>query len=470
MKRFTIAVAFLALIGMARPARAPAQQHAAPSPLAGAMQRRTLGNGLEVIVVHNPSVPLATALVAVHSGAFTQDSSEAGLAHLYEHLLFRSFGGSATAFGWQVTKLNGTYNGSTSQEYVDYYVMVPSGNIESAIGLLADLMRKARFSNGSLKEERPIVLDELQRNVSDPEGELQRRLDRMLWGTSRHRKDVSGDSSSLELISLEHLRATYARYYVPNNAALIITGDVDAERVFTRAEREFGAWQRGADPFADRPIPPIEMLSSNAAVLVARDMHDVTIVVSLQGPSVGRDPGATYAADVLFDVLNDPSSAFQGRLVDHGPFRSISGQYVTQQHVGPIELRGKTTPELAQQALLALLDELDRLDQLQGVTDEDLSIAKKRRQVSTALMLESTAFLAPRLAFWWSSTGIDYFVHYDEQMAVQTIDSLRRFAQRYVVGKPRVIGILGAPDIISQLTNWLRQGARQSQPAQAPRP
>jgi len=339
-------------------------------------------------------------------------------------------------------------------------VMVPSKHIESGIRLLADLPRKARFSDGELTDERPIVLDELRRGESDPEQEIDRRVQRMLWGPSWHRKDVGGDSASIQAISLDRLKATYARYYVPNNAALIVTGDVRPERIFQAAQRHFGGWPAGPDPFADRPIPPIPPRSGTAAVMIPNNVPDVTILVALHGPSVGADPGATYAADVLFGVFNDPASVFQRRLVDSGPFLSIAGQYRLLDHTGPIEIRGKTTPQEARRALLALLAELDNLAQLDGVTDEDLAIAKKRRQVGTALMFERTASLAPSLAFWWSTAGMDYYLTYHDRMAAQTVDDLRRFARDYVVAWPRVIGVLAAPAIVDDLATWMRQGTR----------
>src|SRR5260221_2286098 len=151
------------------------------SSLDSVVRRKTLPNGLEVIVVRNSAVPLATALVAVHNGAFTQDSGEAGLAHLYEHLLFHSFRDKPEAFDIEATKLKGASNGGTSEEVVDYYVMVPSENVVRAIGLLADLVMKARFSNGDLKAERKVVLDEQQRRLSDPEGDLEQQVQRTLW-------------------------------------------------------------------------------------------------------------------------------------------------------------------------------------------------------------------------------------------------------------------------------------------------
>jgi zinc protease len=426
------------------------------------IQRKVLPNGLEILVVQNSAVPLATALVAVHNGAFTQESDEAGLAHLYEHLLFHSF--RHNSFGIEATKLKGVYNGSTSEEVVNYFISVPSKNVEPAIGLLADLLLKAGFSNGDLKSERAIVLDELHRDQSDPEGDLERQVQRTLWGTSWHRKDVGGDSSSLDGITVDRLKATYARYYVPNNAALIVTGDVDAGRIFSVAEDKFGDWKRARDPFVDRPIPVMPQLPKTTAIMVARDVLDVTIEIAMAGPSVASDPGATYAADVLFDVFNDAGSSFQRRLVDKGPFESISGHYQTQTHTGLIEFRGKTRAENSTEAIVALIGELQNLDLLDGVTDDDLVIARKRRQVGGALAREHTASLAPGLAYWWSAAGMDYYLTYSDHMATQTADSLRRFARGYIVASPSVIGVLGTSDVVAQVGDWMRRGPGGSAP------
>jgi zinc protease len=246
---------------------------------------------------------------------------------------------------------------------------------------------------------------------------------------------------------------------VPNNAALIVTGDVDPTDIFRAAEREFGDWKPAPDPFADRPIPAMPALAQTTAVMVARDVLDVTIVLAIDGPSVAADPGAAYAADVLLNVFNEGTSAFQQRLVALGSFESVAGQYLPLNHTGPIEFRGTTTPEKAKQAILALIGELQHLDLLDGVTDDDLAIARKRREVSAALERERIASLAPDLAFSWSSAGMDYYLGYREQLATQTADSLRRFARNYVVGKPRVIGVLGTPALVTEIGDWLRHGA-----------
>src|SRR5256885_1937576 len=237
-------------------------------------------------------------------------------------------------------------------------------------------------------------------------------------------------------------------------------GAVDPKRIPPVEDKKSGYWKPPPNPLAARPIPAMPRLERTTAVMVARDVLDVTIVIALDGPSVRTDPGATYAADVLFDVFNDPSSAFQHRLVELGPFESISGQYLTLDHTGPIEFRGKTSPEKAKKAIVALIGELQNFDLLYGVLDDDLAIARKRRQVAGALGRERTASLAPGVAYWWSATGMDYYLTYHDRMATQVADSLRRFAKTYIVGAPRVIGVLGTADLVTQIGDWLRQGAR----------
>src|SRR5437879_9681986 len=133
----------------------PTPVRAQQSPLARFIHRTTLDNGLEIVVAENHAVPLATVLVAVRNGAFTQEPAERGLAHLYEHVLFRSYKGDPNAFGRAAGRLNAASNGFTSSEVVSYFLMVPSQNLDGAIDLMAGLFQDARFSNQDLKEERP---------------------------------------------------------------------------------------------------------------------------------------------------------------------------------------------------------------------------------------------------------------------------------------------------------------------------
>jgi zinc protease len=230
---------------------------------------------------------------------------------------------------------------------------------------------------------------------------------------------------------------------VPNNAALVVAGDVDPASVFAQAARQFGSWKRREDPFARRPIPPIPPLERDTIVAVVEgDDGDVTVMLRWQGPSVGEDPAGTYAADVFSALVNQPHSGMQKRLVESGLFRSVSVSYYTLDKVGPITITARAAPERVGPALQALRSEIARFDDPDYFTPEELKIAKKRVEVDAAFDLEAGSSLAYTIGFWWSVAGLDYYRGYVDGIIAQDEDDLRAYVTRYMLGKPKVMGLL----------------------------
>ena len=429
------------------------------APADSTVHRTTLDNGLQVIVAENHSVPIVTVLIAVRNGAMTQDSGDEGMAHLYEHLLFRSYKGDPDAFALEASDLDADWNGTTAEEVVTYYLAPPSKNAVKAIALLARLVERPRFNARDLKDERPVVLNELQRDEADPEQALERQASRMLWGPSWSRKDVGGDSASLKHIDIPRLQQAYGEYYVPNNAALVVTGDISTSDVFAAAKEQFGPWTRAPDPFAQRPVPAVAPLTASSALLMGKPVSHALILVKYRGPSAGQDTISPYAIDLLCDVLNEHGSAFQRHLAGSGVFQSVQCGYETLGHVGPITFRGVTIPERATQALTALLHELDGLAGMEGVTDEDLAIAKKRQRVTSELEGESSYALAPVLAESWSIGGGEAYELYERRVAAQRLVDLKDVATLFVSAQPRIIAVLAPSEIIPNLQVALRPAA-----------
>jgi len=441
---------------------APAPGAAQDASPAVSRQRAVLDNGLTVVVEENHLAPLATVLVAVRGGAFAQAPGEEGLAHLYEHMLFRGYGRDPSAFGQEVADLRGMSNGATGYEVAKYWVAVPSEKTDKAIALLGRLLTHARFRRDDLKEARRIVLDELARGQSDPEQSLGRQVERQLWGAAWHRRDIGGDSASLTRITVAHLERTFERYYVPNNAAVIVTGDVSAPHVLEQVERRFRGWKRGADPFVADAGARIEALAVSRGALVANPyVRDVTITIALQGPGVRDDTAAAHAADALTEILAEPGSRFQEHLVGSGRFQQVGVSYTPLREAGPIRFVGKTTPTLAEQAVRALLSALEQPEYLLDLGDEELANAYKASELDRALAREVGAWLAPSLASWWATGGIDFT--FDDLQGALTLTDLRQFAERYVIGRPKVLGVLGPPEVIGRVAQWL-QGSGSSAP------
>jgi len=166
-----------------------------------------------------------------------------------------------------------------------------------------------------------------------------------------------------------------------------------------------------------------------------------------QGPSATKDPASTYAADVFSDVLNQPGSRFQRRLVDSGLFQSIGFNYYTLNHVGPISVFGQTSPQRLREALAALQEELKRVDDPGYYSTDELNATKRHRIIGTELSLERASGFAQQLGFWWAVTGLDYFFGYVDTMAKQTPGDLRAYANKYIIGKPHVVGVLLSPGV-----------------------
>ena len=418
------------------------------------IQRKVLANGLEVIVVENHGVPLATVEVNVKNGSFTQSPEYAGLAHMYEHMFFRANSRFPQPEGFvgYAGDLGAVFNGTTQEERVNYYITLAADSVNAGIRFLASALLAPQFRQDELERERQVVIGEYDRNESSPFFRLNQEMDRRLYPGNFSRKNVIGDRQVILTTTPEKMRTIQRKYYVPNNSVLIVSGDVDPARVFAAAERELGNWKKGADPFVADPIPVIPALTKNDAVIVEAGVGAVTVFLQWQGPSVGKDPKSTYVADVFSDVLNDPGSNFQQRLVDSGLWQSMGVNYYTLNNVGPITISGQTSPENLRKALTALDAEIRQFNDPGYFDPTELAAVKAHRAVSSAFDRERASGFAHTLGFWWSVADLEYYMGYVDNMAKQTITDLRAYASKYIVAKPRITGVLIDPAARRSLT------------------
>ncbi|MDQ6736363.1 MAG: insulinase family protein, partial [Gemmatimonadota bacterium] len=368
------------------------------------IKRKVLSNGLEVIVVENHGVPLATVEVNVRNGSFTQTPEYAGLAHMYEHMFFRANTEypQSELYLDRAAQLGAVFNGTTQEETVSYYLTVPADSVRGAIQWLTPALRSPLFLESELAVERQVVIGEYDRNESSPFFQLQRQMDMKLYPGNYSRKNVIGDRQVVATTTPAKMRYIQHKYYIPNNSVLIVAGDVKPDSIFAIAQRQLGDWPRGADPFVSDPIPPIPPLTASDAVVAQAGVNAVSVLIQWQGPSVGKDPRSTYAADVFSDLLNDPRSHFQQRLVDSGLWQGIGVNYYTLNHTGPITISGQTSPEKLRQALDALYAEIRMLDYAGYFNAEDLRAAQAHRSVTSAFGREEASAFAHTLGFWWS--------------------------------------------------------------------
>ena len=408
------------------------------------IKRAVLRNGLEVIVVENHGIPIATVELNVKNGAFTQRPEYEGLAHMYEHMFFKASKAypNAEAFGQRSAELGARYNGTTQEERVNYYLSLPSDSVRGGIALIADAVRGPLFLPTELAQEKEVVLGEYDRNQASPGFEITQRMTAALYPGNSSRKNTIGNRNILSTVTQAKMRFIQSRYYVPNNMALIVTGDITPAAIFAYADTVLGDWPRGLDPFKTDPIPPMPALTGSSAIISEADVGAITVLIQWQGPSVRRDRMSTYAADVFSDALNTKGSRFQRLLTDSGLWTAVGVNYYTLDQVGPITISGQTSPERLKEALGVLWREIEKLDDPGYFSVSELEAVKAQRGTDNQFGIEKTSELTHTIGFWWAVADLDYFLGYVDNMARQTPADLQRYAARFIIGKPSVTGVL----------------------------
>ena len=431
---------FLALLALVRPLAAGAQ--ALP------LRDTTLSNGLQVIVVENHAVPLVTVELDVKNGAYTQTPEFEGLAHLYEHMFFKANKTipSQEKYLQRTRQLGAQWNGTTSEERVNYFITFGVDSLRAGMQFMEDAVRYPLFLQEELVRERPVVTGEFDRNEANPYFQLNRAMDTLLWTPEYYsHKNTIGNRQVILSTTPEKMREIQRRYYVPNNSALIIAGDVTPANGFRLASEIFGDWPRGEDPFAT-PIPDPPPLTKTKAVVVEQPVEAATLVLKFDGPSVTRDPHSTYAADVLSSILNKRTSALSKRLVDSGLAYYANLSYYTLGHTGPISLFLQVDPAKAVEAKRVALEEITKMGDSSYVTQQELADAQTELGIQALYEREQTSEWAHTIGFWWSVASLDYYRNYVPNMQRISRSDLAQYARTYLVGKPYVVGLMMNPD------------------------
>ncbi len=311
------------------------------------------------------------------------------------------------------------------------------------------------FDEHEFAREREVVIGEMDRQDSNPYAVLSKAVNDRLFFKYPSRKEPIGNRQTVAGATTDMMRLIQSRYYVPNNSAVIVTGDVEPEAVFTLVANLFGNWhRRPVNPFVE--FPPVEHppLPRSTGTVLTGPVQNVVIELGWQGPSIGKDNAATYAADVFSFILEQPDSHFQRALIDSGLATTLAFGYYTQRNVGPISLILETTPDKAQAALRAAYNEIAHFTDPDYFTDDELASAKALLEADDLYSREELSEYIHNIAFWWSSTGLEYFRTYIAHLRTTTRADIQTYVKRYIQGQPHVgVALLsGQSQQVAQIT------------------
>ena len=445
--RLLACLAFLALVAL--PSAAALEAGGQPA------AHKVLSNGLEVFVVENHAVPLVTICVAFRGGASAQTRDDAGLFHLYEHMMFDGNEKYPTqaAFMAALNRLGSpSWNGSTGDQYINYYITVPSDKVDQGVEFWSWAIRKPVFNQEKLEREKQVVINEIRGYHNDPDQIAENALVSRMFPTLPWRKNVDGPEANVQNATVEQLKAMQAAYYIPRNTALLIGGDVKPADAFAMAQKWFGNWNGTGAPSIglppQGPVPPGIKL-----VYPDQDFYDGVAEVRYdwRGPDVLRQTKDTYTSDVFLFLLSSPVGRFKRDLMDKGPGlydpEYIGFNYPTSRDGGVYDF----------QTFLKLDDPsgggsaLDRSEKLRALLiDEFALIAKdpaayfgagelekaKTKLIDQNLLSREVAssFVTDTLTFWWSVATTDYFFGYENNCRNVTYADIADLIRRYILG------------------------------------
>jgi zinc protease len=407
-----------------------------------------LENGLQVLVLEDASVPLATVEIAVHNGAFTEDTAYNGLSHLYEHMFFKANKDipSQEKYLDRIHELGIQFNGTTGNERVNYFFTLGSKQVKEGLEFLNSAIQYPLFLQEEMKREDPVVDGEFQRQESNPGFTLFDKFNHKMWGDLYSRKNGIGDHQVILSATSAKMRVIKEKYYYPNNSILIVGGAVKHEDIFQKAKEIFGNWKPSDfDPFQKWPIPefsPLQASDSLSFVVTNPNARVPVLLFGWHGPDTRNDVKNTVVADVFSYILNQKSSRFQKSLVDSGYALAANINYQSSKYVGPITLQFVPNPSKFKDAFKALQKQIDQLDAPDYFTDEQLETSKIKLANSEKYGEEVTSQYVHTLSFWWASASLDYYFNYISNIKKVSRQDIIDYIDKYIKGKPCVKGLL----------------------------
>lgn len=415
------------------------------------LRQAVLLNDLQVVLFEDHAAEIVTVCVAVRTGATCQSEETCGLAHLYEHMVFK---GNAmlpdqTAYNSEMRRLGIIRNGTTSDELVKYYIVTDSRRLREGLEFMYYAVATPLLDPGEIEREREVVLDEYCRSTTSPYWDYWRVRDETLCPGEPWRVNTIGTPEVISGATREDLLRFRDLYYTPDNCALFIAGDIDPDYALSLASGIFGGWERGGRSDYDR-LDVCLKISRDTTVAVASETGLASVSVVFAGPPAGSDPSSTYAADVWGAYLCMMSGEFYTDLVTNGPFTDISASYFTQRYAPAITIGGSVPAGRSREALRALRAELWQLCDSAYYDPEGIELAAEILSRSRLLDAQTAHDLAVEtLPFWWALFGsLDYYETYPESVSAVGLADVTRFLNRYVSGRPSAAFVMDVPEAL----------------------
>ncbi len=405
--------------------------------------RASLDNGLRVLVAENHSAPILSLRTIVKSGADHDVAELAGLASLTADLLDEGAGSrDALRLAEDVGLLGGALGTGADWDASYVSIDVLSRNASPSISILGDVTYKANLPADGLDRVRSERLMELLQQRDEPATIAGKRFAGLLYGTGAYGNSVAGNPESIARITLDDIRRFYRSSFLPNNAALVISGDVTPEAAIDFARRSFGEWARGTEPPRPQVTPaPIE----SSRVYIIDRPQAVQSEIRIGHIGVARSSEDYFAISVMNALLG---GVFNSRInlnlrERHGYTYGARSTFAFRREAGPFVVSAPVRNEVTRESVDEVLLELRRI-RSGDIEDRELNDTKSYLIGVFPATVQSASDIASRLLDM-ELYGLpeDYFDHYRENIDAVDKDEIARVANKYIDPERVLIVIVG---------------------------
>ncbi|RUT77934.1 M16 family metallopeptidase [Ancylomarina longa] len=350
----------------------------------------TLENGLRFIVHRDETTPMAAVNILYNIGAKDENPEKTGFAHLFEHLMF---GGSVNIPNYDapLQRVGGDNNAWTNNDITNYYLTVPKDNLETAFWLESDRMLSLAFSEKSLEVQKNVVIEEFkQRYFNQPYGDVWLYLRPLAYKQHPYQWPTIGKSiDHIENASLEDVKSFFFHHYAPNNAVVVVSGNIEIEEVKALAQKWFAPIEKRE--IAEKAIPQESEQTEFRSMHLERDVpFDAIYMAFHMGKRLDED---FYIIDLISDILSNGQSSriFQSLVKDQNLFSSIDAYLTGDFDPGLFLITGKLSDGVSmEEAEQAIWTELNKMKESK-VSEYELQ--KVKNKIESSLVFSEISYL-----------------------------------------------------------------------------
>lgn len=399
---------------------------------------KTLSNGLKVIVKEDHRAPTVVQMLWYRVGAMDETAGKTGLAHVLEHMMFKGTPNiRAGEFNQRVALAGGRDNAFTNNDYTAYFQQIPKEKLEEMMMLESDRMAALQYKDEDFDSEIKVVMEERRLRTDDnPASKLYESLQATMWQTHPYRNPVIGWMDDLKHLTIDDTRQWHKTWYAPNNATLVIAGDVERNEVFKLAEQYYGAIEKREMP--ERRAPFESEQTGEKRIVVTGFARQPQLVMAWKVPHLLEKESDSLALELLNVVLDGHNGArFPKRLVQERMLAtdvSISYDNINRGTVGVFYISATPAKNVSPLQLeSAIWEELARLKD-EPITNRELNRARTQYKASEIYKKDSLFAQAMELGVL-DNAGVEwkyYKKHLNrlEKVSAEEVQNAVRFLDR----------------------------------------